>query len=377
MKHLCLSIIAFLVGLAANSQELMVTKFQADPSDISAVSHQVKDFSDNPCALVKVGIKAQNPVFEGDIIKTENKDGEYWVYMVDGARYMNVKSDDYLPLRYDFDNPVSGNTTYIMQVAEADGSVLQERISVKIEPNANSVTIGGRKAKESKPVVFDLILVPSGMFKMGATAEQKGADEDEKPDHWVTISKPFYIGETEVSQELWEHVMGDNPSKFKGTDLPVESISVEDAEDFVKRLSSQTGAKFRLPTEAEWEYAARGGNKTSTQTIYSGGDNADDVAWHYGNCLNKTHEVKSKTPNALGLYNMSGNVFEICQDAKEKYSSRAVDDPLVVKKGADRVRRGGAWDSESANELRVAFRRRMALDGAYRNTGLRIVMEAE
>ncbi len=264
-----------------------------------------------------------------------------------------------------------------MQVSEADGSVLQERLSVTIQPTASSVSIGGRKVKESKPVVFDLILVPAGMFKMGATAEQKGADDDEKPDHWVTISKPFYIGETEVSQELWEHVMGENPSKFKGDDLPVESISVADAEDFVKRLSTQTGAKFRLPTEAEWEYAARGGNKVPTQTLYSGGDDANAVAWHIGNCLNKTHEVKSKTPNALGLYNMSGNVFEICQDAKENYGSKAVDDPVVVKKGAARVRRGGAWDSESTNELRVAFRRRMALDGAYRNTGLRVVMEAE
>ena len=340
------------------------------------MSHQVLDGNGDPCALVKVGIKAQNPVFEGDIIKTEDKDGEYWVYMVDGARYMNIKSDNYIPLRYDFD-PLAKNTTYIMQVSEADGSVLQERLSVTIQPTASSVSIGGRKVKESKPVVFDLILVPAGMFKMGATAEQKGADDDEKPDHWVTISKPFYIGETEVSQELWEHVMGENPSKFKGDDLPVESISVADAEDFVKRLSTQTGAKFRLPTEAEWEYAARGGNKVPTQTLYSGGDDANAVAWHIGNCLNKTHEVKSKTPNALGLYNMSGNVFEICQDAKENYGSKAVDDPVVVKKGAARVRRGGAWDSESTNELRVAFRRRMALDGAYRNTGLRVVMEAE
>ena len=376
MKHLCLSIITLLFALSASAQELMVTKFSADPSDISAVSHQVLDGNGDPCALVKVGIKAQNPVFEGDIIKTEDKDGEYWVYMVDGARYMNIKSDNYIPLRYDFD-PLAKNTTYIMQVSEADGSVLQERPSVTIQPTASSVSIGGRKVKESKPVVFDLILVPAGMFKMGATAEQKGADDDEKPDHWVTISKPFYIGETEVSQELWEHVMGENPSKFKGDDLPVESISVADAEDFVKRLSTQTGAKFRLPTEAEWEYAARGGNKVPTQTLYSGGDDANAVAWHIGNCLNKTHEVKSKTPNALGLYNMSGNVFEICQDAKENYGSKAVDDPVVVKKGAARVRRGGAWDSESTNELRVAFRRRMALDGAYRNTGLRVVMEAE
>lgn len=376
MKYLWLSIIAILVALSAKSQELMVTKFSADPSDISAVSHQVLDGNGDPCALVKVGIKAQNPVFEGDIIKMEDKGGEYWVYMVDGARYINVKSDDYIPLRYDFD-PLAKNTTYIMQVTEADGSVLQERLSVTIQPTTSSVSIGGRKVKESKPVVFDLILVPAGMFKMGATAEQEGADDDEKPDHWVTISKPFYIGETEVSQQLWEHVMGENKSKFKGDDLPVESITVAEAEEFAKRLSSQTGAKFRLPTEAEWEYAARGGNKVPAQTLYSGSDNADEVAWHIGNCLNRTHEVKSKKPNALGLYNMSGNVFEICQDAKGKYSSRAVDDPLEVKKGADRVRRGGAWDSEGAKELRVAFRRRMALDGAYRNTGLRIVMEAE
>lgn len=376
MKQIVLTAIAMIVALAANSQELMVTKFAADPSDISAVSHQVKDFSDNPCALVKVGIKAQNPVFEGDIIKTEPTDGEYWVYLVDGARYMNIKSDDYLPLRYEFD-PVAGNTTYIMQVAEADGSVLQERLPIKLQPSTSSVSIGGRKAKESKPVEFDMILVPAGMFKMGATAEQKGADDDEKPEHWVTITKPFYIGETEVSQDLWELVMGDNPSNFKGGDLPVESITVGQAEDFVKKLSTMTGVKFRLPTEAEWEFAARGGNKVPGQTIYSGSDNADEVAWYIANCLNRTHEVKSKTPNVLGLYNMSGNVFEICQDAKDNYPSKSVEDPVNVKKGGDRVRRGGAWDSESPNELRVAFRRRMALDKANRSTGLRLVMEAE
>ena len=110
MKHLCLSIITLLFALSASAQELMVTKFSAEPSDISAVSHQVLDGNGEPCALVKVGIKAQNPVFEGDIIKTEDKDGEYWVYMVDGARYMNIKSDNYIPLRYDFD-PLAKNTT--------------------------------------------------------------------------------------------------------------------------------------------------------------------------------------------------------------------------------------------------------------------------
>ena len=177
---------------------------------------------------------------------------------------------------------------------------------------------------------------------MGATSEQEDPDKNEKPTHQVTLSS-YYIGETEVTQALWKAVMGNNPSYFKGDNLPVEKVSWEDCQTFIGKLNDLTGKSFRLPTEAEWEYAARGG-KRSNHTQYSGGSMIDDVAWYYGNSGSKTHSVKTKKPNELGLYDMSGNVFEWCQDWKGSYSSNAQTNPTGPDSGSYRVIRGGCWD---------------------------------
>ena len=190
-------------------------------------------------------------------------------------------------------------------------------------------------------VTFNMIKVDGGTFTMGATSEMTNPWDDEKPTHQVTLSS-YYIGETEVTQALWKAVMGNNPSKFKGDNLPVEMVSWEDCQDFILKLNSLTGKSFRLPTEAEWEYAARGG-KRSNHTQYSGGSRIDDVAWHKGNSGSKTHSVKTKRPNELGLYDMSGNVWEWCQDRYGNYSSNAQTNPTGPDSGSCRVARGGGY----------------------------------
>lgn len=385
MKKVILSLIAALfVGAVATAQSLDVIDFKADASDLSAVVHQVADLNGDPCALVKVGLTVPNATFEGDIIKSEYKDGEYWVYMVDGSNWLTVKTSEYTPLRID-DNfgPLKGNTTYILTLAapSGDGGGLAKtaRIPIELPAKGAGVSIGGRKQRGSEPVKFDMILVKSGMFKMGATPEQSSAEEDELPVHWVRFTRDFYIGETEVTQALWEYVMAENPSIIKDDtdDLPVENITWNEAQEFCKRLSQITGVTFRLPTEAEWEYAARGGHKAGTPTRYSGSDDVTEVGWFMDNAGGRTHNVKSKKPNELGLYNMSGNVWELCEDYKNDYPKGEAVDYLCTKpsKNKNRVRRGGGWDSENRNQLRTAYRRRIEQDGRARSLGLRVVMD--
>ena len=168
---------------------------------------------------------------------------------------------------------------------------------------------------EINGVKFKMIAVEGGSFMMGATPGQgEDARENEKPAHKVTVDD-FLIGETEVTQELWFAVMGNNPSINKSDigNLPVENVSWNDVQTFIKKLNEITGQQFRLPFETEWEFAARGGKKT-TNKKYSGSDNVEDVSWYKDNSDGKTHAVATKKPNELGIYDMSGNVWEFNQD---------------------------------------------------------------
>ena len=224
-----------------------------------------------------------------------------------------------------------------------------------------------------KGVEFKMIKVEGGTFSMGATSEQGGdADDDEKPVHSVTLSD-YYIGETEVTQELWEAVMGSNHSRFKGNNQrPVESVSWKDCQKFIKELNRLTGKKFRLPTEAEWEYAARGG-KYSRGYKYSGSNNADEVAWYDSNSGSKTHPVKTKKDNELGLYDMSGNVWEWCNDWWGCYQSNSQTNPTGPSEGESRVLRGGGW---CYFDMGVRVSRRDYLTPGYRHIiiGLRLAL---
>ena len=191
-------------------------------------------------------------------------------------------------------------------------------------------------------VSFDMVEVRGGTFRMGATSEQgSDADSDDKPVHSVTLSG-YYIGKTEVTQALWKAVMGSNPSEFKGDDLPVENVSWYDCQEFIRELNALTGQNFRLPTEAEWEFACRGGNN-SRGYKYSGSNYIDNVAWYDGNSGDNTHSVATKLPNELGIYDMSGNVWEWCADWYGDYSSGAQINPKGPYDGSGRVYRGGCW----------------------------------
>ena len=193
-------------------------------------------------------------------------------------------------------------------------------------------------------IKYNMVRVEGCTFRMGATSEQDcDAYDIEEPVHSVTLSS-YYIGKTEVTQALWKAVMGSNPSKFKGENLPVENVSWDDCQVFVRKLNSLTGQNFRLPTEAEWEFACRGGNN-SLGYKYSGSDNIDNVAWFDCNSGRKTHFVATKSPNELGIYDMSGNVWEWCSDWYDKYSSGAQANPKGPESGSCRVFRGGGWGS--------------------------------
>jgi formylglycine-generating enzyme required for sulfatase activity len=199
----------------------------------------------------------------------------------------------------------------------------------------------------------EMVYVRGGTFTMGCTAEQ-GTDcyDDEKPAHEVTVSD-FYIGKYEVTQAEWKAVMGSNPSNFKGDNLPVEKVSWNDAQEFIRKLNTTTGKNYRLPTEAEWEYAARGGSQ-SRGFKYSGSNNIDDVAWYEENSGDKTHPVGTKPANELGIYDMTGNVWEWVNDRYGGYSSGSQTNPVGPSSGSYRVLRGGSWDF-GARSARVSF----------------------
>ena len=209
-------------------------------------------------------------------------------------------------------------------------------------------------------VSFDMIKVEGGTYRMGSTVI-----DVEMPIHDETVAT-FQIGKTEVTQELWEAVMGTNPSNFKGeANLPVENVSWTDCNTFIAKLNELTGKNFRLPTEAEWEYAARGGNKSQRYT-YSGSYTLGDVAWYKDNASSKTHPVAQKQPNELGIYDMSGNVFEWTSD---KYST----DYSQPRTSSNRVLRGGSW-YYIAVYARVAYRHDYSESTTNGYLGLRLAL---
>ena len=231
------------------------------------------------------------------------------------------------------------------------------------------VTVGG--------VTFNMVLVKSGTFYMGAQKDDPNApnyDEEawsrEAPVHEVTLSS-YYIAESEVTQDLWMAVMGSNPSHFVGGLRPVEQVTYYDCQNFINKLNQMTGLNFRFPTEAEWEFAARGGNE-SYGYKYSGSDIIDDVAW-YSADGKKTGDVMTKKANELGIYDMSGNVMEWCSDVFADYSSEPQTDPTGPSTGVDRVVRGGCCLS-NATYCRVALRNFLHPGGASYGIGMRLAL---
>ena len=239
--------------------------------------------------------------------------------------------------------------------------------SSSVSSGSNVISIPVRNG-----ITIEMVKVEAGTFMMGATSEMQNPYDDEKPVHQVTLTNDYYMGKYEVTQALWQAVTGKNPSKFKGDNLPVERVSWNDCQVFIRNLNNMTGRKFRLPTEAEWEYAARGGKK-SRGYQYSGSSNISDVAWFDDINGNKKHPVGTKQANELGLYDMSGNVWEWCQDRYGSYSSLFQKNPTGAIMGVYRVFRGGRW---GANERigRTSCRSYCTPDFSYFNLGLRLAL---
>ena len=240
--------------------------------------------------------------------------------------------------------------------------------------STSSVSSGGNEISipVKNGITIDMVKVEAGTFMMGATSEMQDPFDDEKPVHQVTLTNDYYMGKYEVTQALWQSVMGSNPSYFKGDDLPVEQVSWNDCQEFISKLNSMTDRKFRLPTEAEWEYAARGGKK-SRGYQYSGSSNISDVAWYTDNSGSKTHPVGTKQANELGLYDMTGNVLEWCQDWYGSYVGSSQTNPTGAVSGSYRVYRGGSW-YYSARYCRSSFRYFITPGYRVSDLGLRLVL---
>lgn len=217
----------------------------------------------------------------------------------------------------------------------------------------------------------EMVYVEGGTFQMGSDS----GESDEKPVHSVTLSA-FNIGKYEVTQAQWTAVMGNNPSSFSGCEnCPVENVSWYDVQDFIRKLNAQTGKNYRLPTEAEWEYAARGGKQSRGYT-YSGSNDLGSLAWNTDNSSSKTHAVGGKLANELDIYDMSGNVWEWCSDWYGAYNSYSETNPTGASSGQPRVLRGGSWNG-SANYCRPAFRFWNNPDEWDYDYGFRLVLPIE
>ena len=246
------------------------------------------------------------------------------------------------------------------------------KAKTKPAPRRNNTSHSGSTSStvslsaELNKLINNMVYVSGGTFIMGGDESS-----DQTPTHSVTLSS-YYICKYEVTQALWRAVMGSNPSKFKGDNLPVEQVSWNDCQTFINRLNSYTGRNFRLPTEAEWEFAARGGNY-SRHYKYSGSNYIGDVAWYTDNSGNRTHPVGTKQANELGLYDMSGNVWEWCSDLYGSYSSYSQSNPTGATSGFGRVERGGNWCG-LARYCCSSHRSYYAPGNSFDDLGLRLVL---
>ena len=361
--------------LDINSQP-MGAKILIDGEDFGTTPRVIKNIlvGEHTLSLVKQGCAKLEKTFtlkEKEMLSLNEK--------LESGKIITVTTDKegdeiYVDGTFAGHSPLDVSIGYGTHTVKAirNGKSVEKSFDVRENGGESSITFFGNQTITVKGVSFDMVYVEGGSFDMGATYEQvDNALDNEKPVHRVTLSG-YYIGMYEVTQELWEAVMGSNPSYHAASQYPVESVSWNDCKEFVSRLSSLTGMIFRLPTEAEWEYAARGGNK-SLHYKYSGSDNIDDVAWYWDNSGKKTHAVGTKSPNELGIYDMSGNVWEWCSDRYGDYSAGAQTNPQGPSAGSDRVLRGGRWGSR-ARYCRVSNRDYGDPGNSLSRSGLRLVL---
>ena len=377
MKRILLLLPLLLCSLISQAQELKVKSFAQAAMDLSASTHERKDLNGNACALVKVQLAREGATFKGNVMDdVAYKVSEYWVYMARGSRDMSITVPGFLPLEVNFAElsggsvaRLEGKTTYILTIAlPSSATDIAQKSASGAFSAAPSVT--KNLTFNVKGVTFNMIFIEGGQFMMGGLNEDSKYKDNDLPVHKVTLSN-FYCGQTEVTQALWKAVMGKNPSRWEGMNKPVEQVSWNDCQKFIKKLSKITGRTFRLLTEAEWEYAARGG-KMSKGYKYSGSNDLASVAWCSGvGAL--TQDVATKQPNELGLYDMSGNVSEWCSDCHAKYSDLSQTNPKGPERGELRVMRGGDWSSD-ATGCCVTFRKRQNPYVSVSKDGLRLAL---
>ena len=300
---------------------------------------------------------------EGGIVQVDIGSTSGWKVMVPGNCTW-VKSDRY--------EGGGGHRQWIKLTISKNNTKSTRKATITISNRGQSQDIMIRQdappyIETDEDINLKMIFVRGGTFAVGSTS----GESDEKPVHNVTLDS-YYIGETEITQAQWRAVMGSNPSYFTGDNRPVECVSWDDAQAFCEKLSELTGKKYVLPTEAQWEYAARGGNKSKGYT-YSGSNTIGDVAVYYYNYSGSGHSnVKSKKPNELGIYDMSGNVSEWCSDWYGSYGSSAQTNPQGPSSGSHRVLRGGSWGGHSGY-CRVADRFSINPSNRYIYYGFRVV----
>lgn len=255
-------------------------------------------------------------------------------------------------------NTFSSDAQSSQMATASEAETVQEQSDTK-----GSYTVNG--------VTFKMITVEGGTFTMGASTPTKETKENEFPAHSVTLNT-FQIGETEVTQELWEAVMATNPSVEKDPKMPVGYVTDLQCIEFVEKLNQMTGEHFRLPSEAEWEYAAKGGNM-GKNTLYAGDDNFKNVCWCSDNAKHVVRPVATKQPNELGIYDMSGNVAEFCIDYFDAkyYESSPSENPVCTKKASHRVVRGGACSNDK-RYCRVTARSSAYVNNRFTTTGFRL-----
>lgn len=342
------------------AQELTLKSLSIENGDMAASQYIRYDLSNMPCGLVKIQLDVEGAEFEGNVIgQTEYKAGEYWVYMSEGSYMLKVKHPQFVPLDINFRDynimRVGGRTTYRLVLYYDTSKPISSMVGIE------TITVNG--------VSFNMVKIGSGTFMMGDD-DSEVESGGEKPAHQVSLTG-YEIGETEVTQELWEAVMGSNPSRYRGANLPVEQVNWDDCQTFINKLNEMTGRQFRLPTEAEWEFAACCGMK-SRSMMYRRYNTIDKTAWYSENSGKRTHEVKTKRANEFGLYDMSGNVWEWCQDKYKDYQREPQSNPVGTI-GFFRVSRGGGWQS-NANQCRPAYRFRRHPTVRFDDLGLRLAL---
>ena len=340
--------------------------YRSQQRTINLSQQQKLDVAFNELVAIQGNLSVNYKPFGADVYIDGNKVGQsprVFNGIMVGNHKVEIKKDGY------------GTESKTVNILESQTATL----SGVLTTNASSSVASGASLSGNTIIIpvkdgisIDMIRVEAGTFTMGATTEMKDPWDDEKPTHQVTLTNDYYIGKYEVTQALWKAVMGKNPSNFKGDNLPVEEVSWNDCQKFISKLNSITGKTFRLPTEAEWEYAARGGKK-SRGYQYSGSNNLSDVAWYTDNSGSKTHTVGSKQANELGIYDMSGNVYEWCQDWKGSYSSSSQVNPTGDNSGSSRVLRGGSWINAAWN-CRSSYRLNITPGSRGINLGLRLVL---